>query len=109
MVGFYLDCSLCFFSNQLVRENIMNKVLILLAAFSFNAVAEPVNINAADAQTISESLKGIGMKKAEEIVKYRTENGEFKSADELVNVSGIGTKTVENNKSDILLGDPAKK
>ncbi|MGD7034161.1 ComEA family DNA-binding protein [Methylotuvimicrobium buryatense] len=87
----------------------MNKILMLLALLSFNALATPVNINNADAQTISEALKGIGLKKAEAIVQYRTKNGDFKSVEELANVSGIGEKTVENNKDDILLSDPAKK
>ena len=87
----------------------MNKILVLLAAFSINAVAAPVNINSADAQAISDSLKGIGIKKAEAIVQYRTDNGEFKSIDELANVSGIGAKTVAINKADILLRDPVKK
>lgn len=87
----------------------MNKIVALLALLSFNALAAPVNINSADAQTISEALKGIGLKKAEAIVQYRTENGDFKSTEELANVSGIGTKTVENNKDDILFSDPGKK
>ncbi|WP_341327337.1 helix-hairpin-helix domain-containing protein [Methylotuvimicrobium sp. KM2] len=87
----------------------MNKILALLALLSFNAFATPVNINNADAQTISEALKGIGLKKAEAIVQYRTENGDFKSVEELANVSGIGEKTVESNMADILLSDPAKK
>ena len=43
----------------------MKKVVILLALFSINAFATPVNINTADPQTISQSLKGIGQKKAE--------------------------------------------
>ncbi|MGZ8226427.1 MAG: ComEA family DNA-binding protein, partial [Methylococcaceae bacterium] len=38
-------------------------------------------------------------------VKYREEKGLFKTAEELANVTGIGEKTVEKNKADILLGD----
>ena len=97
------------FKLNLMREKNMNKILVLLALLSFNALANPVNINNADAQTISEALKGIGLKKAEAIVQYRSDNGDFKSVEELANVSGIGEKTVENNKGDILLSDPAKK
>lgn len=87
----------------------MNKILVLSALLSFNAFAAPVNVNTADAQTIAEALKGVGLKKAEAIVKYRSENGDFKTTEDLANVSGIGAKTVEANKSDILLSDPAKK
>jgi competence protein ComEA len=83
-------------------------LVVLFAAFcSFNVAATPVNINTADAKTIGESLSGIGLKKAEAIVKYRTEKGAFKTVDDLVNVDGIGAKTVEKIKSDILLSDAA--
>lgn len=87
----------------------MKKLLALMAIFSVNSFAAPVNINTANAQTISESLKGIGQKKAEAIVQYRKENGDFKSVDELASVSGIGPKTLEINKADILLSEPSKK
>jgi competence protein ComEA len=55
----------------------------------------PVNINTADAATLAGSLRGIGRSKAEAIVAYRSENGPFKSVDDLVNVKGIGAKTLE--------------
>lgn len=81
----------------------MKTLIFLCAIFSFNAMAQPVNINKANAKEIAQSLNGIGQKKAEEIVKYRTKNGPFKSAKDLINVKGIGAKTVEKNKIDILL------
>ena len=59
------------------------------------AVQQPVNINKADAVTLAESLRGIGLKKAEAIVAYREANGPFRSVDELVNVKGIGERTLE--------------
>jgi competence protein ComEA len=83
----------------------MKKLILLLFLFAFNAMAAPVNVNTADAKTISEALSGIGLKKAEAIVKYRTENGLFKTPEDLTNVKGIGKKTVEKNKKDILLSD----
>jgi competence protein ComEA len=58
-------------------------------------VAAPVNINTADAATLAGALRGIGLKKAEAIVAYRSEHGPFKSVDELVNVKGIGERTLE--------------
>ena len=83
-------------------------LVVLFAAFcSFNVLASPVNINTADAKTIGEALSGIGMKKAQAIVKYREEKGAFKTVEELVNVDGIGEKTVEKIKSDVLLSDAA--
>ncbi len=62
------------------------------------AWAGPVNVNTADASTIAKELEGIGPAKAAAIVEYRQKNGPFKSADELVNVKGIGLKTVEKNR-----------
>ncbi len=85
----------------------MKKLLIVLFASlcSFNVIATPVNINTADAKTIGESLSGIGLKKAEAIVKYREEKGAFNTVEDLVNVAGIGPKTVEKIKNDVLLSD----
>ena len=80
--------------------------VVLFAVFcSFNVFASPVNINTADAKAIGDALSGIGPKKAEAIVKYREEKGAFKTVEELVNVDGIGEKTLENIKNDILLND----
>lgn len=85
----------------------MKKLMLLLSLCATNAIATPVNVNTADANTISEALSGIGLKKAEAIVKYRTEKGLFKSAEDLTNVKGIGEKTIEKNKNDILVSEAA--
>jgi len=79
---------------------------LLTALFAVWAwAAEPVNINAATAEQISEALKGIGQSKAEAIVAYRSENGKFEHVDELVNVKGIGIRTVDINREYIMLDD----
>ncbi|MFT5899033.1 MAG: competence protein ComEA [Glaciecola sp.] len=57
------------------------------------AVNAKIDINKADAGQLT-ALPGVGVKKAEEIVKYRELNGNFNSVDELVNVKGIGVKMV---------------
>jgi competence protein ComEA len=85
----------------------MKKLILLLSLCAFNALAAPVNINTGDAKAISEALSGIGDKKAEAIVKYRNENGPFKTVDELTKVTGIAEKTVEKNRADILLSSEA--
>lgn len=77
------------------------KSLLLALALSlplFAAAGEPVNINTADAAAIADGLNGIGETKARAIVEYREKNGPFKSADELVNVKGVGLKTVDKNR-----------
>lgn len=78
--------------------------LMAMGLFSIWAWAmQPVNVNTANAEEISEALKGIGISKAEAIVSYRNEHGEFKHIDELVNVKGIGVRTVDINREYILL------
>lgn len=54
---------------------------------------QPVDINQADATQLA-TLKGIGPKKAEAIVAYRTTHGSFKTAEDLAHVKGIGAKSV---------------
>jgi competence protein ComEA len=83
------------------------RILLPLAALLAPALAlaGPVNINTADAETISSELKGIGLSKAKAIVEYRKKHGPFKSAADLSLVKGIGERTVEINKSDIKVQD----
>ncbi|MGM0124340.1 competence protein ComEA [Enterococcus sp. AZ194] len=64
--------------------------------------SEKVNLNTADAAQLQE-LSGIGAKKAEEIIKYREENGSFKTINDLTKISGIGEKTVEKLKNSITI------
>jgi competence protein ComEA len=83
-------------------------LMALFATFcAVNVMATPVNINTADAKTISDALSGIGPKKAEVIVKYREKEGKFISAEDLAKVPGIGEKTVQKNIKDILITDAA--
>jgi len=53
-----------------------------------------VNINTAGEEELTK-LNGIGPAKAKAIVSYREEHGAFTTLDELANVSGISTGTVE--------------
>jgi competence protein ComEA len=80
--------------------------LIITSMLSLAAwAADPVNINTASAEKISENLNGIGLSKAELIVEYRETHGAFTHVDELVNVKGVGLRTVDKNRGMILLGD----
>lgn len=65
------------------------------SAASSNLQNTRVNINTADLEELM-TLKGIGEVKAQAIIDYRTEYGSFNSVDELINVSGIGEKTLDN-------------
>jgi competence protein ComEA len=90
-------------------ENFKCKSLALLLALSTPVFAGPVNVNTADAETISAELQGVGITKAIAIVEYRKANGPFKSPDDLALVKGIGERTVELNREFILLESAAKK
>ncbi|QMU61432.1 MAG: helix-hairpin-helix domain-containing protein [Gammaproteobacteria bacterium] len=83
----------------------MLRLLLLSFVILFMSVvyAEPVNINVASAVELAENLKGVGPKKAMAIIEYREANGPFYAAEELANVKGIGPKTLEKNKEDILV------
>ncbi len=91
----------------------MMKMKILLAAmilgFAGAVIAGPVNVNTADAETISAELQGVGISKAIAIIEYRQANGPFKSIDDLVHVKGIGARTVEINRKNILITSADRK
>ena len=65
-----------------------------------------VDINTADARTLAQSLDGIGLSKAEEIVAYRNAHGPFESLDDLAKVKGIGPRIIEANRDAIVFGKP---
>lgn len=54
-----------------------------------------VHLNTATQEEL-EGLKGIGAAKAQAILAYRSENGDFLSVEELLQVDGIGEATLEN-------------
>lgn len=82
---------------------------IALLSLPMLALAGPVNINTADAETMAAELNGVGLSKARAIVEYRTKHGPFRSADDLSLVKGIGERTVDKNRSDIQVSTPKKK
>ena len=56
-----------------------------------------VNLNKASMEELKQ-VKGLGGKRAQDIIDHRETNGKFKSVDELKKVSGIGAKTIEKLK-----------
>ena len=93
------------------RGTTMSTIRSLIVAFvlAFALVgsafaAGKLDINRATAAELAAAMNGIGEAKAEAIVAYRTQNGPFKSIDQLAEVKGIGLKTIEKNRELIEVG-----
>jgi len=84
-------------------------IILTAACLPLLAFAGPVDINTADAETLSAELDGVGLAKARAIVEYRQKYGPFKTAADLSLVKGIGERTVEINKENIRVTPPQKK
>ena len=80
-------------------------ICILLLGLSpfVSWASEPVNINLASAEVLAESLQGVGLAKVRRVVDYREAHGPFEHIDELAAAQGIGSATVEKNRSVIRL------
>lgn len=65
----------------------------------------PVAINQATAKDF-QKLPGIGPQIAQRIVAHRDQHGSFKKIEDLTNVSGIGPKTLERIRPQLILNQP---
>ncbi|MDJ0928113.1 MAG: helix-hairpin-helix domain-containing protein [Gammaproteobacteria bacterium] len=85
----------------------MHKTLLILLTGLLAATVQagPVDINAADSETLARELNGVGMSRAEAIVEYRQQFGPFRTADDLLNVAGIGEHILDANRTNILVGN----
>jgi competence protein ComEA len=88
-----------------LKKNIVavGLLLVFLFAPTFCFAAGEINLNTASVAELTQ-LPRIGEKIAEKIVEYRTLH-EFTSIDELVNVDGIGEKTLANLRDLITVED----
>jgi len=78
-----------------------NWILALIAFFVLAGSAlAAVNINTATKEELT-SLKGVGDKRAQEIIDYRKKNGDFKSVDDLEKVPGIGPGIMKQIRSQV--------
>ncbi len=88
-----------------MTKNIIAALFLALSLTGLSfADMQPVDLNTASVEQLAETLHGVGEAKAEAIVAYRDENGGFEHIDELVNVRGIGLRTVDRNRDRITIG-----
>ena len=81
----------------------MKRFIMLLAGLLFSGLAlAAININTATLQEL-EALNGIGPVKAQAIIDYRTQNGPFRSVDEVRKVRGIGEKLFQQIKPELTI------
>ncbi len=78
------------------------KILVMIA-FSIGLLFGAVDINNADKNELM-GLKGIGAKKADEIISYRKKGNCFNNVEDLTSVKGIGSKFLEKNKKNLSVG-----
>jgi competence protein ComEA len=79
-------------------KKLLLAIFICLATYGFAIAA--VNINTATKEELT-TLQGIGEKRAQDIIDYRTKNGPFKSVDDLEKVPGIGPGMMKQIRSQL--------
>jgi competence protein ComEA len=84
--------------NRLIAAALAVLFALGLSAGSALAAAKPapagkINLNTATAEQLT-AVPGIGVKLAARIVEHRQKNGTFKSVQELMNVKGVGEKSL---------------
>ncbi len=85
-----------------IIKKISLAVCLLIPTLLF---AEAVNINTADKETLMTSIKGVGETRAEAIIAYREQNGDFKSVEDLAEVRGVGSSIIEKNMYNLSVTD----
>ena len=85
------------------RWNFLSSLIILFTVLittpAYASEQQPaLNINNASIEQL-EQMKGIGPSKAQAIVEYRLQNGNFSQVDDLIKVKGIGQVFLEKNRA----------
>ena len=96
---FFITSILALLSSALVADESIDESHSMEVLADVNAI----NINQASAPQIAAALKGVGMVTAAAIVTYRDANGPFKTKEALMNVKGVGERTLSKNDEVIAL------
>lgn len=94
-----IDNSACIKSDDIVDGKDLPDTNI---SSDYKKETSKISINTATIEELM-TIKGIGEAKAQDIIKYRSENGKFKSIDELTNIKGIGNALLDKIKEYITL------
>ena len=76
---------------------------LMLLAVSMLGLARSVDLNTASAAEIAKHLYGIGLAKAQKTIEYRQQFGLIATPEELLVIKGIGEKTLEKNRSRMIM------
>ncbi len=91
---------------QIVQDQMIlyvpNKDEQVQEAAAFSKKEGEIQINAASKEQL-EKITGIGSRKAESILKYREEHGPFQKIEDLLEIDGIGVKSLEKIKDQIIV------
>lgn len=93
--------------NDLLQRAVL-ALIVSLALVTGSAWALPdgaVNVNTAPAQELAAALDGVGAARAQAIVDYREQFGQFEAAEDLLAVRGIGQHVIETNREKIHFSD----
>lgn len=88
---------LSFFVISLSTEAMAQDVKTVVSPPVEQQSVKKINLNNATVQELTGSFKGIGKKRAEAIVSYRDEHGEYKSVEDLAHVRGLGQAFVNSH------------
>ncbi|MEK5250896.1 competence protein ComE [Bacillus mycoides] len=91
---------------QMVQDQMLlyvpNKNEPVQEGATFSKSEGKVQINTASKEQL-EKITGIGSRKAENILKYREEHGPFQKIEDLLEIDGIGAKSLEKIKDQIII------
>ena len=84
---------------------VLAAITLMLGPLALALPEGQVNVNTAPVEELARVLDGVGQSRAQAIVEYREQYGEFTSVEDLMDVRGIGPSVVETNKERIAFKD----